>query len=309
MLFSSFTSVYKFHSIRRHWNNITGSWFLVIIYNPSLNQMQGIPRSFAELCYLSILDLCYNNLAGDLSQFIRNLKRMCRETLKILKVCGNELHGSLPDITRFSSMRILDLPDNQLNGSLTRFQQYSKIIVLSLGGNHLIGSLPDFIMLPSLSVLSIYENRLNGTIPETIGNPSELKHLDVGFNSLEGVVSEAHFLNLSKSQHLDLSYNSLTSQFPSYWMPPFNLDSLHLGFCDMGPRFPKWLVGQTNISELDISGARISDNIPVWFWNLSPYLSFLNLSNNQMSGMLPNLSSEYPLYIGTDFSSNQFEGP
>jgi Leucine-rich repeat (LRR) protein len=73
-------------------------------------------------------------------------------------------------------------------------------------------------MLPSLSVLSIYENRLNGTIPETIGNPSELKHLDVGFNSLEGVVSEAHFLNLSKSQHLDLSYNSLTSQFPSYWM-------------------------------------------------------------------------------------------
>jgi len=125
---------------------------------------------------------------------------------------------------------------------------------------------------------------LNGTIPETIGNPSELKHLDVGFNSLEGVVSEAHFLNLSKSQHLDLSYNSLTSQFPSYWMPPFNLDSLHLGFCDMGPRFPKWLVGQTNISELYISGARISDNIPVWFWNLSPYLSFLNLSNNQMSG-------------------------
>jgi len=101
----------------------------------------------------------------------------------------------------------------------------------------------------------------------------------------------------------------LTSQFPSYWMPPFNLDSLHLGFCDMGPRFPKWLVGQTNISELYISGARISDNIPVWFWNQSPYLSFLNLSNNQMSGMLPNLSSEYPLYIGTDFSSNQFEGP
>ncbi|KAB5524188.1 hypothetical protein DKX38_021937 [Salix brachista] len=161
---------------------------------------------------------------------------------------------------------------------------------LDLSGDDFLGNpFPNFILdLSSLRYLNLSSNGFIATLShqlwslsrlqsldlrKTAPTLSEPKHLDVGFNSLEGVISEAHILNLSKLQHLDLS--------------------------DMVPGFPKWLASQTNLSELDISGARISDTIRGWFWNLSPNLSSLNLSNNQMSGMFPNYSSEYPLYIGS----------
>uniref|UniRef100_A0A6N2LME7 Uncharacterized protein n=1 Tax=Salix viminalis TaxID=40686 RepID=A0A6N2LME7_SALVM len=150
----------------------------------------------------------------------------------------------------------IEVPFRGLRGTINdSLLELPHLNYLDLSGDDFLGNpFPNFIVdLTRLRYLNLSSNGL-----------SEHKHLDVGFNSLEGVISEAHFLNLSKLQHLDLS---------------------------------------------DISGARISDTIRGWFWNLSPKLSSLNLSNKQMSGMFPNYSSEYLLYIGIDFSSSQFEGP
>jgi Leucine-rich repeat (LRR) protein len=64
-------------------------------------------------------------------------------------------------------------------------------------------------MLSSLREFLIYNNRLDGNVSESIGSLSQLEKLNVGRNSLQGVMSEAHFSNLSKLQELDLSHNSL----------------------------------------------------------------------------------------------------
>ncbi|KAI5561944.1 hypothetical protein BDE02_15G021100 [Populus trichocarpa] len=208
-------------------------------------------------------------------------------------------------------MTELDLSRNQLNGSLPkRFSQRSEIVILYLNDNQLTGSLADVTMLSSLREFVIANNRLDGNVSESIGSLSQLEELDVGRNSLQGVMSEAHFSNLSKITVLDLTDNSLALKFESNWAPTFQLDRIFLSSRDLGPPFPQWLRNQTNFLELDISGSRISDTIPNWFWNFSnSNLELLNLSHNKMSGILPDFSLKYPNLRNIDLSFNQFEGP
>jgi Leucine-rich repeat (LRR) protein len=153
-------------------------------------------------------------------------------------------------------------------------------------------------------------NRLDGNVSESIGSLSQLQELNVGGNSLQGVMSEAHFSNLSKLTVLDLTDNSLALKFESNWAPTFQLDHIFLSSCNLGPHFPQWLRNQNNFVKLDISKTRISDTIPNWFWNLSnSNLELLHLSHNNMSGILPDFSSKYSNLRNIDLSFNQFEGP
>uniref|UniRef100_A0A6N2KG07 Leucine-rich repeat-containing N-terminal plant-type domain-containing protein n=1 Tax=Salix viminalis TaxID=40686 RepID=A0A6N2KG07_SALVM len=205
------------------------------------NQLEGgIPRSLGEMCSLHELDLCHNLIREELSGLLQNLHGRTESSLEVLRLCHNQLTGSLPDIARFSSLRELDISYNRLS-----------------------------------------------------------------------VVSGEHFSNLSRLQNLDLSYNSLVLRFKSDWDPTFQLNTIRLSSCNLGPSFPKWLRTQRNVHFLDISRANISDKIPNWFWNQLPSLSFLNLSHNSMTGTLPDLSSAYAVdgtFPGFDLSFNRLEG-
>ncbi|XP_059624900.1 receptor-like protein EIX2 [Cornus florida] len=257
----------------------------------SSNHLEGgIPKSFGNLSSLQTLHLSQNNLTEQLPKFVQNLSGPVENTLEILQLSENKLSGSLPDITKFSNLRELYLDYNQLNGSFPEsFGQISTIVVLDLSENCITGSLPRLTVFLSLRELHLSNNQINGTL------------------------TEAHFSNLSNLQHLDLSFNSLVLNFSSDWIPPFQLDVIKLRSCQLGPRFPNWLLTQNNYSELDISGAGISDTVPKRFWDLSPKLAYLNLSFNQIKGMVYDLSLNNlyrdQLHIEIDLSCNHFEGP
>jgi EIX receptor 1/2 len=186
---------------------------------------------------------------------------------------------------------------------------------LSLGGNKLSGQLVEVIhnlsgcVQHSLWMLNLDGNQMRGPVPKSIGNLYELRGLEVSSNLLEGDISEHHFSNLSKLDMLSLSYNSLTVKFSSDWVPPFQLDTIDLSSCKLGPDFPKWMKTQMKFTYLDISNNGISDTIPTWFWDLASELSYLNLSCNQIKGRLPNLSIKFSDIPDFDLSSNNFEGP
>lgn len=244
-----------------------------------------------------------------LPKFLLKLSGGVQSSLQTLRLGGNQLSGSLPDITRFSSLRFLSVSDNQLNGSFPEtFEQVSGLTFLDFSGNQLKGSLPDLMVLPSLKMLDLSSNHLAGRLPKSTGQLSELEFLVVSSNSFEGTLSEAHFSNLSKLKELYLSFNSLASQFSSDWVPPFQLDVIALAYCRLGPHFPKWLQNQNNYSKLDISYTGISDMMPNWFWALSARISYLNVSYNQNSGMVPDLSLRFADYPRIDLSSNHFHG-
>ncbi|KAH7845177.1 hypothetical protein Vadar_010168 [Vaccinium darrowii] len=232
--------------------------------NLASNDFAGsIPKSFNNLSRLQSLDMSRNNLTEQLDEFLDKLSGS-EKSLQILNLGWNQLSGTIANFTRFLSLRELSLNNNQLTGPFpTSFQQVlPNLGVLNLHGNRISGMLPDLTMSQSLTFIDLGDNSLNGTIDKSVGQLSRLEHLDVSWNSLEGVIFEAHFSNLSSLKFLDFSFNSLVFNISSNWIPPFQLDAIRLASCKLGPDFPEWLRNQNNCSQLDISGAGISDVVP-----------------------------------------------
>ncbi|GJW24326.1 leucine-rich repeat-containing protein [Tanacetum coccineum] len=200
----------------------------------------------------------YLNISGNkfdekLSNFLNNLSR-----------CTYQFTGSLSDeIQNFSSLEYLDLSSNKLNGTIS-----DKLWQIN-----------------SLQIVHLSFNSFRGVVSHIIGM-SNLIHLDLSNNSIEGFLLNADITNLSKSlQYVDVSSNKL------------------------GPGFPKWIRNLKNLSYLDLSNNNISDAFPKdeWNqWNLS-LLGYLNLSFNNVSGVLLDFLSNLNLHI-VELSSNIFYG-
>ncbi|KAF7144026.1 hypothetical protein RHSIM_Rhsim05G0177800 [Rhododendron simsii] len=286
---------------------------MVSLTNLSLfgNQLEGgLPKSFANSSHLQSLDLSVNDLTGELHEFLQKLLG-AKNSLDSLALGGNRLKGPLPDFTRFSLLRELYLYDNSLSGSFPKdIGSFPSLVSLSLSGNQITGSFPDLSVFPSLEFLRLQNNQLNGTINRSIGQLHKLEDFNCAFNLLKGTISEAHFSNLSSLRNLDFSYNALTFNFSSDWVPPFQLDAINFASCKLGPHFPKWLRTQNEFYELDLSSNGIAGNFPSWFWDLSPGLEHLNLSHNQIKGLLPDLSLRFQgLLPWIDLSNNLLTGP
>ena len=276
----------------------------------SYNQLEGgLPKSFRNLCNLESLNLESNKFSDRLYDSIKNLS-CAEETMKYLHLSGNPFWGPFPDLSRFSSLVELFIDGTNMSGSLPKnLSQFSKLESLSLVYNQLTGPLPDFIGLSSLRLLFLSNNQLNGSVPETIGKLSSLEVLFLSSNSLNGILSEAHFSNLSRVRSLDICPNPLSLNLSSDWIPPFQLDTLRMDSCQVGPAFPKWLQTQKKIRSLYVSNAGISDSIPNGFWHLTTTVTELNLSYNQIHGTLPNLPPKDKIYFSFDLSYNNLSGP
>ncbi|KAK5818085.1 hypothetical protein PVK06_023016 [Gossypium arboreum] len=212
------------------------------------------------------------------------------------------LEGGIPQtLGNLCTLEELNLQGNILSGTLTVAVKNlsgcakDSLEKLLLTSNNFNGSLP--------------RNRFEGPLPLSIGEISQLVLLDVSYNSLHGVISEAHLSNLAKLQRLSISFNSLSFHPSSDWIPLLQLNFIGLASSEFGPQFPNWLKKQANFSHLDISNSNISDAIPDWFWNLPSSLKFLNLSFNQIGGKLPNILLEFEFSPVIDLNSNIFYGP
>ncbi|KAM7467748.1 hypothetical protein LguiB_015310 [Lonicera macranthoides] len=238
------------------------------------------------------IDMSNNPLGGSIPYAFGNTKSLVN-----LSLAGCLLEAELPKSFRnLTRLRTLEIPYNNLTGQLPEFFQSlatdgeNSLEILDLGSNLFSGSLPDFTRFKSLRILELANNKLNGSFPKS-------------------TISEAHLLNLSNLKELDLSFSSLAFQLRADWTPPFQLDVIRLQHCNLGTHFPKWLQSQHNFSELDISSTGISDTVPIWFWDLSPQLEYLNMSYNQIYGVIPDLSMKFSGFPRIDLSSNHFDGP
>nr|XP_017221838.1 PREDICTED: receptor-like protein 12 [Daucus carota subsp. sativus] len=293
----------------------------------SNNQLHGVvPYSFRNLSGLKFVDFSSNNLTGNLQDL---LNVFAEDNLQTLFIHENQLTGSLPDITRFTSLRTLRVASNKLNGYLPKhFKQNSVLEFLGLSDNSLTGFLPEFTGFPSLLYLNLENNNFFGSIPDftgcsslqslslggnqltkwetqSTGQLTKLYRLDLSMNSISSTISERHLTNLSSLRVMDTSYNPLTFDLSSEWLPPFQLSELYLASCKLGPKFPSWIRNQKELYIIDFSNSQISDTIPMWFWNVSSTVDILNISSNKIRGKF---SSKHFNFLIIDLSSNYFEG-
>ncbi|XP_015962400.3 receptor-like protein EIX2 isoform X1 [Arachis duranensis] len=255
-----------------------------------------------------------NGLTGTIPKIFGELS-----SLKELNLANNELKGQIP-LSLFDSCNLVELhlSKNHLTGEFHEYIRensrcaHKPLQILDMGWNEITGMVSDLSQLQSLEELRLGNNRLNGSIHEGIGQLSNLTELSLGNNFLKGLISEAHFSRLSNLDTLDLSHNALAFNVSVDWIPPFNLTTIYLARCKLGPDFPTWLHTQTMIDNLDISCAGISRPVPNWFWDRLPQMLNLNISHNHFRGkiegpILPGLG--FVSLLSIDLSFNLFEGP
>ncbi|OMO72456.1 hypothetical protein COLO4_27607 [Corchorus olitorius] len=255
----------------------------------------SIPQWLFSLCNLQTLVLSFNQISGELNDFVGGLSKCKNISLEVLRLSFNQLSGEIPNTL----------------GNLKNLKH------LALKNNFFSGSIPEPIEdLSNLEILVLSANKLNGTVPEFIGRLNKLVFMYLEDNYWEGVISDSHFLQLKNLKEFVFSSgnNPMVFNVSKDWVPPFSLQLLNISNCQMGSisnsKFPSWLQTQKDLVFLRLQNVGISDQIPDWFWELTPQLQVLDLSHNKLQGKLPkSLVFPIPRFSQVDLSFNQFDGP
>ncbi|CAH1452350.1 unnamed protein product [Lactuca virosa] len=216
-----------------------------------------------------------------------------------------------------NKLRVLDLSSNMLDG-IPKYLGINlcRLEALSLDNNSLVVEFPDFLNnlsgCASLSLKMLYapRNQFTGSLSSEIQKFSSITSLDLSNNHLNGSISEKLW-ELPRLQTLDLSFNNLRVPSTYHFSNLSYVKYIDLTSCKLlGSRFPKWIQTFKNLTFLDLSNTGISDTIPLEFWDMWPsQLQHLNLSSNNISGKVPDLSSNFAQSSVIDLSSNRFYGP
>ncbi|KAM7502796.1 hypothetical protein LguiB_001700 [Lonicera macranthoides] len=325
----------------------TTHWLQAVNMLPSLSQLhladtglQTIPLFLPHLNFtsLSVLDLSFNVFDSRAPQWLFNISTVVELTLvrcfyegpfpsiiigcnlRHLDLSRNVFNGEISELLvgsfsrcRTSSLEELVLSENQFSGQLPNSWGHlnNSLRTLDLSSNSISGPLPTSIgELSKLQNLNLDYNNLNGSIPKSLGRLTELKELQLGSNDWEGVLSQDHFQGLSKLKMLsisDLNRNFVLNLSPD-WVPPFSLKRIYIYNYKLGPKFPKWLQTQTQLDIIFLTNASISEAIPSWLWKMSTRIRVLDLSHNQIGGILPS-SLLFRNGADIDLSFNSLEGP
>ncbi|GAA0174798.1 transmembrane signal receptor [Lithospermum erythrorhizon] len=289
-------------------SNITG----LLALRLDGNEFYGyIPDSFKKLTSLRQLGLSSNFLGSSFPSPVLSMIN-----LSYLDLYNNKFRGSIPsNITSLCSLELINFSTNRFSGEIPNlgtdfYGCLTNLQYIQLSYNSFEGPVPEsFGTLSSLIELDISNNLCSGNIPTNVGQLRRLKKLRLNKNSLSGMISELHFAQHTVLSELSMSSNSLVFNVSSRWVPPFQLQTIKLDSCVLGPEFPLWLQTQTKVKELGISNASISDSLPDWFEKIYSHVHFLDLSRNRISGKLPKFEKSNITDRRLVFRSNNFVGP
>ncbi|XVF65290.1 hypothetical protein PTKIN_Ptkin09bG0236300 [Pterospermum kingtungense] len=250
------------------------------------NLSEQIPSSIANLTNLVELDLFYNNFNGLIPPFdISGVPNLAH-----LILSGNNLSEQIPSsIANLTNLVELDLSYNNFSGLIPPIHRSGvpNLASLLLYGNQFSGPIHSSLFtLPSLQTLGLSGNKLVGEIGEFHNASSSLlKYLYLSNNYLSGSISKS-FFQLSRLESLFIGYNNFDFLKLDTFFHLKGLRSLYLSNLSL-------LIGSDNISltfpqleELTLSSCNLTE-FPK-FIKRQDKLTFLDLSNNQIHGFVPN---------------------
>jgi hypothetical protein len=146
------------------WSQISSSSFVFLSNNSLVGE---VPPLLCNGTDTEILDLSFNRFSGLIPPCLLKHKNK----LEILKLRGNNFHGSVPQkISKECALQIIDINDNKLEGKLPASLVNCRMLrLLDLGNNEIVDTFPEWLgVLPLLKVLALNDNRFNGHVDQTL---------------------------------------------------------------------------------------------------------------------------------------------
>ncbi|KAG2693757.1 hypothetical protein I3760_08G111000 [Carya illinoinensis] len=270
------------------------------VLNLRKNHLSGkIPDMFPTDCYLKTLDLGENQLEGKLPKSLAQCKY-----LEFLDIENNSIEDAFPCYLRnISMLRVLVFKSNKFHGpidcDLESNATWPMLQIINLASNNFSGKLTEKSFISSLK--AFMADKEEATL--------ELFHANfLGFCYRDKltIIAKGLSLNLVKITTiftiLDLSCNNFNGPLPKEIGNFKSLYVLNLSHNSFTGNIPESLGKLRNVESLDLSSNELMGEIPVELADGLIFLSFLNLSFNQLSGKIPKIKQF------ATFSKSAYEG-
>ncbi|CAI5965689.1 unnamed protein product, partial [Closterium sp. NIES-65] len=231
------------------------------------------------------------------------LTRLQNLALMSLNLTAGDLPFSLSALTSLKHLDLSFLPITRLPQWIASLTRLTHLDVTGKLHVHRSASFPTkWIALTRLETLRAGLNGFTGSIPSTISALTVLTILDLYGNNISGSIP-AGISELPRLHALDLSHNQLTSM-PSTlnWGGHFSMAHNQL----QGP-LPSALVS-TDFVTLELQGNAFSGSLPNFALWKYPYLEILDVSDNQLSGSLPDSITRLALLYRLGLGGNNLSG-
>ncbi|KAL3151321.1 hypothetical protein ABBQ38_013155 [Trebouxia sp. C0009 RCD-2024] len=285
---------------------------LYFLYVGENNLTGPIPPAWGEPDVMPSMELFYvagNKLTGTLPKL---------PPLTILVAADNLLTGTLPSSGWPSHLWYMWIDDNQLTGSIpAELASLQHLQALSMTSNRLTGSLPEAWSapgtFPELYNLQLDGNALTGTLPTTWGNSSafpQLEFLTLADCGISGRLPDswASGTAFSRLRLLDLGNTTLSGKIPASWSSHDafpHLEALIVAHTGLNGSVPAFNSG--NLSFVDLHDCHFASDLGAFF-NSSAPLTGASLSDNRLSGSLPNGPPSLGSLTFLDTSNNSIQG-
>ncbi|CAN6709033.1 unnamed protein product [Malus baccata var. baccata] len=296
------------------------------------NRLTGkLPDSLGHLKNLRFLILWFNSFQGSIPKSIGKLK-----SLEELYISNNQMSGSIPEgLGQLSSLTVLDISENTWEGSITEahFMKLGSLTEVSIYQNNPNISLvfdisSDWIPPFKLRYLNIRSCQLGPKFPTWLRNQTELVTLVLNNARISDTIPQWFWQLDFQLDQLDVAYNQLSGRVPNSlrFISPGTVDLSTNRF--EGP-LPLWSSNITmlylrdnlfsgpiprdisevmpSLTDLDISRNSLNGSIPLSMGNLSQ-LTTMVISNNLLSGEIPNFWDSIPSLYILDVSNNSLSG-
>ncbi|CAL9004721.1 unnamed protein product [Prunus brigantina] len=271
----------------------------------SNNQLSGsIPREIGKLTKLKGIYLAYNNFEGKIPREIGNLTMLVEIYLdnNNFKEIPNEM-GSLDKLEN------LFVQFNTLKGTIpVALFNMSSLTSLALHLNNLNGSIPDNVCqhLPRIQLLDLTDNKFSGPLPSKLWQCREMQVLALTSNKFSGSIPK-NIGNLTQITKLHLELNNLTGTIPQEIGGLQSLEVFVVFGNNLNGLIPSTIFNMSMIRTISLGLNQLSGSLPANIGVGVPNLEKFVLPENQVSGVIPNLSNASKL-TSLDMSSNSFTG-
>ncbi|KAK8300607.1 hypothetical protein V6Z12_D05G402900 [Gossypium hirsutum] len=288
------------------------------------NQVRGDSglNEIGKLPYFRVLDLGYNLLNGSISKSIGQLSN-----LHVLRLAGNSFDGDVISEAHFSNFYNLGKLDLSYTSLTLKFKTGwippFQLSLLKLCSCKLGPRFPDWLrtqmeFLLCLGYLDISASGISGSLPYWFSDKFQrpdslpygicvpsLRYINMSFNQISGT-----FPNISINiGHLDLSSNNFSGPLPHFSLrfsdtwSTINLSKNKFN----GSTSPICNFTEVSLALLDLSNNQLSGVVPDCFHSFRS-LTALNLGDNTFSGSLPSSLGSLTSLEMLSLRGNKFSG-